>query len=142
MTYIINCGEVETEDNNISISLSVLEGADKVSPNNLFINFIDNLLGVSEFITECGYNYADVGIDFKLENKKADGYLCFDRFLNNPENIELKTLFTRYCNYEYQEPLIEDNTIWYSFVLENNKAEMSDEDSVKFCQIFKERINS
>lgn len=140
MTYIINCGEVEIEDGGIAISLGVMEGANKVTPEDLFINFIDNLLGISEFIADCGYDYADVSIDFRLEGKESTGYLCFERFLNNPENSELKRLFTKYCSYIYQEPLIEEEIIWYNFTLDNIKAEMSEEDSVDFCKIFKERL--
>ena len=141
MTYIINCGEVETEDGGISISLGVMEGASKVSPEDLFVNFIDNLLGVSEFIAEGGYEYADVTIDFRLEGKEPTGYLCFDRFLNNSENSELKRLFTKYCSYSYEEPLVEEDTIWYTFTLDNIKAEMSEDDNADFVKIFKERLN-
>ena len=140
MTHIITCGEVETEDNGISISLSVIKGTKEVTPEDLFISMIDSLLGVSEFIAECSYKYGDVSIDFNLDGEDSTGYLCFERFLNNPENLELKKLFTKYCDYTYEEPLVDEGTIWYDFLLRNIKAEMTEEDHVDFCKIFKERL--
>lgn len=142
MTFLMNCGEVETEDNGISISLTAALGAKETTPDALFINFVDNLLGISEFIAENSYNFAEVGIEFRLEGEPTGKYLAFERFLNNPENLRVKELFTKYCKYEYEEPVIEEDEIWYYFFVENIKAEMNDEDHLEFCKIFKERLKT
>lgn len=142
MTFLMNCGEVETENNGISISLTAALGAKNTTPSTLFINFIDNLLGISEFIAENSYNFAEVGIEFRLEGESTAGYLDFEQFLNDPENIRVKELFTKYCRYECEEPTIEEDEIWYYFIVENIKAEMSDEDHLEFCKIFKERLKA
>ena len=75
-----------------------------------------------------------------MEGEPIGEYLSFERFLNNPENSEVKRLFTKYCNYVYEEPEVVEGTIWYYFSLRNVNAEMTDEDHAEFCSIFRERL--
>lgn len=143
MTRIINCGEQDIEDDGISISMTfVSEGVE--SPDDIFINVIDNLLGVSEFVSENGYKFALVGIDFNkgiITKKDVEDFSDFDGFLSKKENKELSELFKKYVTCDFEEPIIEDGTFWYSFELFNTgKSEMSEDDHVKFCKIFKERL--
>ena len=140
MAHIINCGEQEIEGNGISISLSVIGGANTISAEDLYISIIDNLLGVSEFIAECKYDFADVSIGFELEGNSSRSYKRFKRFLCEEENQKLADLFNKYCSYTYEEPTEDEGVIWYSFVLDNVEAEMSEEDHIDFCEIFKERL--
>ena len=137
MAHIINCGEQDIEENGISINLSVIGEPDTFE--DLFISIIDSLLGVSEFIAECKYDFAEVGIDVSVK-KNVKGYKGFERFLNKEENKKLKELFQKYCKYSYQEPTKEENCIYYWFILDNINAEMTEEDHVEFCEIFKERL--
>lgn len=129
------------EDNGICISMSInVEEGDKIE--EVFIHIVDNLIGVSEFLTNTGYDFADVGIDcqnvtFNEEDMDFYKYLC------NNKNVE--KIFTKYVNFEMDKPLMEDNSIWYSFCLDNINAEMSEDDLVEFSKIFRgivnERIN-
>ena len=126
--WLINCGEQDIEDGGLSVSMSFGNSSEKDTPDEAFICMIDSLLGVSEFIAECGYKFALVGIDYdrsSCENTNIKKFIDFNEFLNQEENKEVKELFTKYCKYEYDEPLVEDGTIWYSFYIENIKAEMS-----------------
>lgn len=140
MAHIINYGEQEIEDEGISISLSVIGDANSITSDDLFISIIDSLLGVSEFIAECKYNYAEIGIDFDLSGKKMDEYVQFEEFLDKEKNKELSVLFNKYCDYSLREVVEEDHTLWFYFNLRNINAEMTDDDHIEFCKIFKERL--
>lgn len=140
MAHIINCGEQDIEEDGISISLSVIGDAENISPDDLFISIIDSLLGVSEFIAECKYNYAEVSIDFNLASKEGTDYKEFEEFFNTKRNEEVSMLFHKYCDYFLEETIEEDGTLWFYFNLKNIGAEMTDEDHAEFCKIFKERL--
>ena len=132
MTLVINCGEQDIEENGISISISFRKDKND-TPEIVFTNLIDNLLGVSEFLRESGYDFAIVGIDYDSDDKE---YAEFSNYLNSPNSKEIRELLDKYAKYEIDEPLIEEGSIWYSFVLDNINAEMSTEDSLKFVSLF------
>ena len=137
MAFVIYSGEQDIEDNGISISMSVnAEKGDK--PEEIFIHMVDNLLGVSEFLTNTGYDFADVGIDcqnitFNIEDMDFNNYLC--------NNKTVSDLFKKYVSCEIEEPMLEGDTLWYNFCLENIKVEMSEKDLAEFVKIFKGMVN-
>ena len=135
MTRVFNCGEQEIEDNGVSISLT-FQHEENDTPREVFINTVDNLLGISEFITDCEYNYAEVGIDYTPDKVSKD-YLSLLTFLNKEENKGLKDILTKYVKFYEEDPLVEDGTIWYNFMVEARGTEMSEEDLIKFKDIFK-----
>ena len=136
MAYVIYSGEQDIEDNGISISMSInCEGGDK--PEEVFIHIADNLLGVSEFITSADYNFADVSID--CQNINIQENLDFSKYLGDNKNIG--SIFDKYVKCEIKEPIVEEESVWYNFCLENIKAEMSEDDLVKFSKIFKGVVN-
>jgi hypothetical protein len=137
MVRVYNSGEQDIEDDGISISITFsYEEGD--TPDIVLINLIDNLLGISEFVTSCEYKYAEVGISYTPKEISKE-YLSLLSFLNKSKNKELKGIFNKYVKFYEEDPFIdsEDNTIWYNFVVENKNSEMSDEDLVKFKNIFK-----
>lgn len=137
MAYVIYSGEQDIEDNGISISMSVIaETGDK--PKEIFIHIVDNLLGVSEFITSANYNFADVSIDCQNSTFSKEE-MNFDNYLRNNKNIS--QIFKKYVNCEIEEPIIEDESAWYTFCLENISAEMSETDLATFSKIFRETVN-
>ena len=141
MAFVIYGGEQDIEYNGICISMSInVEEGDSVE--EVFIHMVDNLLGVSEFLTNTGYDFAEVSIDcqnvsFNEEDMDFYKYLC--------NNREVESIFTKYVNFEIGDPLMEDSAIWYNFCLDNIKAEMSEDDLARFSKIFRgivnERIN-
>lgn len=144
MAFVINCGEQETEDNGISISMTIV-AENSTSPDEIFIHIVDNLLGVSEFITDCEYDYAVVGIDYNkgdISEEEKRLFSNFNNFLEKKGNEKLLELFNRYVDCYAEEPLIEEGTFWYTFNLNNlgEASKMSDEDHAAFCQIFRERL--
>lgn len=136
MAHVIYSGEQDIEDNGISISMSInCEEGDK--PEEVFIHMVDNLLGVSEFLTNTGYDFADVGID--CQNINIQENLDFSKYLGDNKNIS--SIFDKYVKCEIEEPMIEEDTAWYTFCLENIKAEMSENDLAEFSKIFKGIVN-
>ena len=135
MVQVYNCGEQEIEDGGINISMTFCR-EEHDTPEIVFTNIIDNLLGVSEFVISCGYTYAGVGIDYAMDASPPKGYLSLLTFLNKQENKELRELFEKYIKFYEETPSIEDNVIWYYFIVESKGKEMSSEDSLKFKNIF------
>lgn len=137
MAFVINCGEQDIEDNGISISMSInAEAEDK--PEEVFIHIVDNILGVSEFLTNTGYDFADVGIDCRgISWTEEDAN--FNKYLRSHKSIN--NLFKKYVSCEIEEPTLEGDTLWCSFCLENIKAKMTEDDLVAFSKIFKEVVH-
>lgn len=137
MAFVINCGEQDIEDNGISISMSIsAETEDK--PEEVFIHMVDNLLGVSEFLTNTGYDFANVGIDCR-NISWAEEDADFNKYLSNHKIIN--NFFKKYVSCEIEEPILEGDTLWYSFYLGNVKAKMTEDDLVAFSKIFKEVVH-
>ena len=137
MAFVINCGEQDIEDNGISISMSINAEADD-KPEEVFIHIVDNLLGVSEFLTNTGYDFADVGIDcqdisWAEEDADFNKYLCNHKVIND--------IFKKYVSCKIEKPMLEGETLWYSFCLENIRAKMTEDDLVAFSKIFKEIVH-
>lgn len=141
MAFIINCGEQDIENEGICISLQI-HGEKEDTPDTVFINILDNLLGISEFISNSGYNFAQVGIDYDRKGLDCKEYLSFTDYINKEGNERLKELLNKYVSYEEDEAVVEDGVIWYYFLLDDIKAEMSDDDAAEFTKIFKGTINS
>ena len=142
MSYIINCGEQDIENDGICISMTYVEEG-KVHPDVMFIHFIDNLLGISEFITDCDYKYAEVGIDVSGENvENQESLKDFNLFLSKKENQDICEILKKYVDYEFEEVGVEGGLLWYTFTIYNTgeAGRMKEEDQVKFCKIFKERV--
>ena len=141
MAFIIYCGEQDIEDDGICISMQI-QKEENDTPDVIFINIVDNLLGVSEFITSSGYKYAQVSIDYDREGLDCTKYSNFGAFVELSKNNKIKELLHKYVEYQEEEPVIEDGVIWYCFVLNNMETDMSDEDILEFTKIFKERTKS
>lgn len=139
MVQVYNCGEQEIEDGGVSISMTFCR-EERDTPKKVFVNMVDNLLGISEFVINCGYKYAEVGIDYTLENPPKE-YLCLLSFLSKEGNKELKELLEKYVKIYEDNAVIEDNTIWYNFMIESKNKEMTTEDTLKFKEIFKDAVN-
>jgi hypothetical protein len=138
MTLVYNSGEQDIEDNGLSISIAFRhEGND--SPKVVLTNIVDQLLGISDFLVSCSYEYAEVGIDYDMESPSKE-YLSLLCFLNKEENKELKELLEKYVNVYEENTTVEDDTIWYYFMIEPKKKEISEEDTLKFQSIFKEVV--
>ena len=138
MTLVYNSGEQDIEDNGLSISIAFRrESSD--TPKIVLTNVVDQLLGISDFLVSCGYEYAEVGIDYDLDNPDKE-YLSLLCFLNKEENKELKSLLEKYIKFYEEDTSIEDGTIWYYFMVESKGKEMSDEDSLRFVNIFKDAV--
>ena len=135
MAFVIYCGEQDIEDNGVCISMSIEEDNGD-TPEVILINIIDNLLGVSEFLQETGYDFADVGIDCRLKHLKLNEEFNLNSYLDSHE--EVKDIFDKYVQCSFEEPMIENDTAWYSFCLDNISAKISEEDLTKFSSIFKE----
>lgn len=139
MVQVYNCGEQEIEDGGISISMTFCREKED-SPKTVFINITDNLLGISEFIINSGYKYAEVGINYDTEKEPPKSYLSLLTFLNKQENKEVKALLEKYVKLYEEDAKIENNTVWYYFMLESKGKEMSVEDSLKFKRIFEDMV--
>lgn len=140
MAFVINCGEQDIEDDGICISMQI-HGNKKDTPTSIFVNIADNLLGVSEFIADCGYSFAQVGFDYDREGLDCEEYLSFTNFINLPENKKIKEIVDKYIKYEEDEAIVDDGVIWYLFILDNIKADMTEEDVLEFSKIFKAKGN-
>ena len=141
MAFVINCGEQDIEDDGICVSMQI-HGDKNDTPASIFINIADNLLGVSEFIASCGYKFAQVGFDYDREGLDCQDYLSFTNFINLPENSKLKKIFDKYVKYEEDEAIVDDGVIRYLFILDNIKADMTEDDIVEFSKIFKAKGNN
>ena len=97
MTLVYNSGEQDIEDNGLSISITFRREENDTS-KTVLINIVDNLLGISDFLVSCGYDYAEVGIDYDIQNPDKD-YLSLLCFLNRKENKELKVLLEKYVKF-------------------------------------------
>ena len=140
MTLVYNSGEQDIEDNGLSISITFRREENDTS-KTVLINIVDNLLGISDFLVSCGYNYAEVGIDYDIQNPDKD-YLSLLCFLNREENRELKGLLEKYVKFYEEDTTVEDDTIWYYFMVESKGKEMSAEDSLKFKSIFESVVKA
>ena len=140
MTLVYNSGEQDIEDNGLSISIT-FRREENDTPKTVLINIVDNLLGISDFLVSCGYNYAEVGIDYDIQNPDKD-YLSLLCFLNREENRELKGLLEKYVKFYEEDTTVEDDTIWYYFMVESKGKEMSAEDSLKFKSIFESVVKA
>ena len=135
MAFVIYCGEQDIEENGVCVSMSIEEDEGD-TPEVFLINIIDNLLGVSEFLQETGYDFADVGIDCRLKSLKLNEEFNLESYLNSHE--EVRNIFNKYVKCSFEEPTVENDTVWYSFYLDNISAEMSESDLIQFVNIFKE----
>lgn len=140
MTLVYNSGEQDIEDNGLSISITFRREENDTS-KTVLINIVDNLLGISDFLVSCGYDYAEVGIDYDIQNPDKD-YLSLLCFLNREENRELKGLLEKYVKFYEEDTTVEDDTIWYYFMVESKGKEMSAEDSLKFKSIFESVVKA
>ena len=138
MTLVYNSGEQDIEDNGLSISIAFRrEKSD--TPKIVLTNIVDQLLGISDFLVSCEYNYAEVGIDYNIDNPDKE-YLSLLCFLNKAENKELKSLLDKYVKFYEEDTTVEDGMIWYSFIIESRGMDMSEEDSLRFRDIFKDMV--
>lgn len=140
MTLVYNSGEQDIEDNGLSISITFRREENDTS-KTVLINIVDNLLGISDFLVSCGYDYAEVGIDYDIQNPDKD-YLSLLCFLNREENRELKGLLEKYVKFYEEDTTVEDGTIWYYFMVESKSKEMSAEDSLRFKSIFESVVKA
>ena len=140
MTLVYNSGEQDIEDNGLSISIT-FRREENDTPKTVLINIVDNLLGISDFLVSCGYDYAEVGIDYDIQNPDKD-YLSLLCFLNRKENKELKVLLEKYVKFYEEDTTVEDGTIWYYFMVESKDKEMSAEDSLRFKSIFESVVKA
>ena len=138
MVQVFNCGEQDIEDKGLSISIA-FRREENDSPNIVLTNIVDQLLGISDFLIDCGYSYAEVGIDYNVKVPDKD-YLSLLCFLNRGENKELKDLLEKYVKFYEEDTTIEDGVIWYYFMVESKGKEVSEEDSFKFKNMFKKVI--
>ena len=140
MVCIFNSGEQDIEDNGLSISIA-FRREESDTPEIVLVNVVDQLLGISDFLVSCGYDYAEVGIDYDIENPARD-YMSLLCFLNKGENKELKGLLEKYVKFYEEDVTVEDGAIWYYFMVNSKKKEMSSEDSLKFKKIFKKVVRT
>lgn len=136
MAFVINCGEQDIEDNGICISMSIKKSSTDTQ-EVIFAHIADNLLGVSEFITDCEYSFAQVNFDCDIDKIDLQDYFNFTNFINLPKNEELKRILNKYIVYEENETVVDDGMVWYSFILENSKKSMTVDDTINFANVFK-----
>lgn len=143
MAIVINCGEQDIEGNGICVSMTIYGDKEKDSPKEIFTHIIDNLLGVSEFIANCGCDFAQVGFDYNggfKDDLDSKEYLDLNNFIEKEGNEKLKEIFHKYVSYQMDDPILDDGVLWYYFELDNIKAEITEEDLAEFSKIF--RINT
>lgn len=140
MAFVINCGEQDIEGNGICISISIKKSSTDTQ-EIIFAHIVDSLLGISEFIADCEYSFAQVNFDCEMDKIDLKDYFDFTNFINLPKNEELKRILSKYVVYEENETVIDDGAVWYSFILENSKKSMTEDDTVNFVSIFKGIVN-
>lgn len=133
MYTFYSCGEQDIEDNGIAICFSSLRSPR--SKEEAFLGMIDSLLGVSEFVTNCEYDFADVAFDFSSEYLDLEDIKCFNDFIESTEASELRPIYHKYCDCAWGEPTEEDGTVFYGVTLFKNDAKLLQEDIDTFVRM-------